>query len=90
MQIEYVKLRSGDELIGGIQEDSPNALSNPWRMLLTPNGYVPCPIPVKEITLDGSEIVWRGEVDADLADVYRTKNGLLSVQTPRLSIPRPC
>lgn len=86
--IEYVKLRCGDELIGEIREEhSENTLFNPWRMILTPSGYAPCPIPANEVSIDASEIVFRGEVDSNLSAIYREKTGMI-VTRQNLVIPR--
>lgn len=90
MVIRYFKLTTGDEFIAQLKDEDVGydlrCLHDPWRMLLTNQGYVPCPMPVKSLTVNSIHILYEGEVDDDLARVYREKMGGIAVPSKDLLI----
>ena len=84
MLLRYFKLSTGDEYIAQLDdvqtEYDLRTLHNPWRLLLSNHGYVPCPMPAKNLTLNSIHILLEGEVDDELARVYREKiSGIASI-----------
>lgn len=79
MLLRYIKLIAGDELIGQVQDDEVDydlrVLHHPWRMMLTSQGYIPCPIPIKSMTINSVHVLYEGEVDDNLAATYKQQHG---------------
>ena len=79
MLLRYIKLTAGDELIGQVQDEEIGydlrVLHNPWRMVLTSQGYVPCPIPIKSMEINSIHVLYEGEVDDDLGAAYKQQHG---------------
>ena len=88
MQMLYLKLLNGDELIGQVPDEDVSydtrRLLNPWRMMLTSKGYVPCPMPAKSITVSSAHVLFDGEVDDDLLRVYNEQMGGIVTPKPGL------
>ena len=89
--IKYFKLHNGREMIGEVPDDRTEydvrVVKHPWWMLITNQGYVSQPIPVKEITLDNHHILMEGEADDSLASTYRQAHGGIVKPPQGLSMP---
>ena len=80
MQMIYLKLLNGDELIGQVPDEDVSydtrRLLNPWRMLLTQEGsYVRANMPAKSITISSTHVLFEGDVDDELSRVYNEQMG---------------
>jgi len=95
--LNYLKLRSGDELFGEVLEEEEEEeetedrallrLVRPWRLLLSAKGYVPMPMPLDFLDVKEADVLIFGVVDADLAAAYRTQMGGLVTPPPGLLVP---
>ena len=86
----YVKLRSGDELFGDIEEAGGVAiiqLNKPWRLLLSQKGYVPMPMPLDSVDIKEEDVLLCGPVDADLTRAYNVQQGDLITPPAGLTLP---
>lgn len=83
--IRYFMLNRGDELIGQVDDEQAGyglrTIKSPWRMMLTrTGGYAAQPMPCKSIELNVErDVMFEGDVDDDLVNVYRNGTSGLSV-----------
>ena len=77
--LRYFMLVDGKEIIGVINDEESSfdlkVVQEPWRLLLTNNGYVPAPMPAKNLTIDNSRVLCEGDVDDELVRVYNERHG---------------
>ena len=86
--LRYLKLSTGDELIGRIDDDETGydlrILKHPWRLVCTSQGYIPMPMPASNLTINNVHVIFEGDVDDELARVYNERTG--GVVTPHKSL----
>jgi len=91
MMLRFVKLTTGDELIGRIEESDDSydlrTLVHPLRMLVGNAGYALVQYPAKSLVIDKVHILCDGDVNDELAQLYMERTGGVVTPPKGLVIP---
>jgi hypothetical protein len=91
--IQFFKLSNGEEIIAEVQDEQDQwggtvEWTKPHRLIVSDRGTGLMPLPCDKITVPKTSILFSGDLNYDLANVYRQATGKISVPPSSLQIPR--